>query len=190
MASPPTAGSEDPVPWLAWLLVVAGAVVAVGSALPWITLRGSGAAAATVFIQSKGGGLGGLDHEGAVAVVLGAGAVWLGGARRLGRALRASVWGGLLAGLGSLALVAWSWSDGSSLADPFGGPAAGVVQGPGVGLWVTAAGAVVLVVGSAVALAQGAGRPTPDQSSASTSSTDSAIEARASSTEENRAVTS
>lgn len=171
--------------WFGWLLVAAGCVVGVGSALPWITLTGLGAGAATVFIQSKGGGLGGLDHEGAVAVVLAALAVGLGVARLLGRAPRLAPWGGLAAGVGSLLLVAVSAADATSLADPFGGAAAGVVQGRGVGIWVTAAGAAVLVIGSVVALARGSrtGPPAGDQSSTSTSSTDSMIPVSASTTE-------
>lgn len=177
--------TRSPDAGFAWLLVAAGLVVGVGSALPWITLTGTGAAAATVFIQSKGGGLGGLDHEGAVAAVLAAVAVGLGVARLLGRAPRLAPWGGLVAGVGSLVLVAVSAADASSLADPFGGPAEGVVQGRGIGIWVTAAGAAVLVVGSAVALARGSrpGRPAGDQSSMSTSSTDSMIPVSASTTE-------
>lgn len=144
--------SSRSAPWFGWLLVAAGCVVALGSALPWITLEGSGAKAATLFIQSKGGGLGGLDHEGAVTVVLAALAVGLGVAHLLGRAPRLAVWGGLAAGLGSLALVVVAAADGSSLADPFGGAAAGVVQGRGIGMWVTALGAAALAVGSLAAL--------------------------------------
>lgn len=177
--------TRSPDAGFGWLLVAAGLVVGVGSALPWITLTGTGAAAATVFIQSKGGGLGGLDHEGAVAVVLAAVAVGLGVARLLGRAPRLAPWGGLAAGVGSLVLVAVSAADASSLADPFGGPAEGVVQGRGIGIWVTAAGAAVLVVGSTAALVRGSrpGRPAGDQSSTSTSSTDSMIPVSASTTE-------
>ncbi len=145
------ASSSPSAPWFGWLLVVAGCVVGLGSALPWITLDGPGAAAATLFIQSKGGGLGGLDHEGAVTVVVGAFAMGLGVAHLLGRAPRLAVWGGLASGLATMALVGLAAADGSSLADPFGGAAAGVVQGRGIGLWVTAAGAVLLVVGSLAA---------------------------------------
>lgn len=182
---PPAAATALGPGWFGWLLVAAGCVTGLGSALRWITLEGSGAAAATLFLQSKGGGLGGLDHEGAVTVVLGALAVGLGVAHLLGRAPRLAPWGGLAAGVGSLALVAVAAADGSSIADAFGGAAAGVVQGPGIGMWVTAAGGAVLAAGSLAALAMGAaGRPpSPDQSSTSTSSTDSMIPVSASTTD-------
>ncbi|MBX3286831.1 MAG: hypothetical protein KF703_15895 [Actinobacteria bacterium] len=172
-------------PWLGGALVAGGVLVAVGSALPWITLTGPGAAAATVFIHSKGGGLGGLDHEGAVTVVLAVAAAWLGVAHRLGRARWLAPWGGLAAGVATLALVALAAADTSSLADPFGGPAKGVVQGRGVGVWVTAAGGAVLVAAALVALAVLARRVQP--SSSSTSSTDSRIPVMASTTDGNRA---
>ena len=73
------------------------------------------------------------------------------------------------------------------LADPFGGAAAGVVQGRGPGIWVTLTGAVVLVAGSLAALATGS---PADHSSASTSSTDSMIPVSASASDVNDATTS
>jgi hypothetical protein len=194
MASPsvppaPTAPHVGhPGTWFGWVLVAAGCLTALGSALPWITLDGAGSAAATAFIRSKGGGLGGLDHEGAVTVVLAGFAVGLGVARLLDRAPRLAGWGGLASGVGSLAMVALAAADASSLADPFGGAAGGVVQGRGIGMWVTAGGAAVLVGASVLALVGGVGgagsrRGAPDQSSASTSSTDSMSPVSASTTD-------
>jgi hypothetical protein len=180
------AAEVEPMSWFGWWLVVAGCLTGLGSALTWITLDGAGSAAATAFIRSKGGGLGGLDHEGAVTVVLAGFAVGLGVARLLGRAPRLAPWGGLACGVGSLALVALAAADASSLSDPFGGAAGGVVQGRGIGMWVTAAGAAALAGGSVLALAGAAGnRPgAPDQSSTSTSSTDSMIPVSASTSDE------
>lgn len=187
-AEPVGAGPTAPADrWFAAVLLAGGGLVAVGSALPWIALTGSGAAAATVFLQSKGGGLGGLDHQGAVTVLLGALAGWFGGARLLGRAPRLARWGGLAAGVATAALVAVAAADTSSLADPFGGAAAGVVQGRGPGIWVTLTGAVVLVAGSLAALATGSPAA---HSSASTSSTDSMIPVSASASDVNDATTS
>lgn len=187
------AAPPPPPRWFPGALIGAGLLGVVGSALPWVTMSGTNADAITLFLQSKGGGLGGLDHGGAVTVVLAGMAVAFGVARLLGRAPRAALVGVAL-GAAMAVVVVEAVLGASGLADTFEDAAAGLEVGNGVGTWVTAASAAILVMASTLALrsgAPGSGQPgasSSPSSSSSTSSTDSMIPVMASTTEANRAI--
>lgn len=188
-----------PTTWFGWTLVGLGGVAIIGSALPWITLSGPQADAITLFIEAKGGGLGGLDHGGAVTVVLGIAAVVLGVGRILGR-LRHAAAVGAVVGLLMAAVAAVAAAD-HDLADQFHGQVDRLAQGAGLGVWVTLAAAVAIIGASLVALARREGTTveggaTPPQASASStssssiSSTDSMIPVTASTSDGNEAIDS
>lgn len=183
-----------PTTWFGWSLIVLGSVGVVGSVLPWIKLSGPNAAAITLFIEAKGGGLHGLDHGGAVTVVLALAAVGLGVARILGRMPRASYLG-IPLGM-AMAVVAVLAVIDTSLADQFRGQATALTQTAAAGVWVTLVAAVGVTFASVGALISGdvVPRPEPDQpgstspgSSTSTSSTDSMMPVTASTTDANEA---
>ena len=183
--------APTPTRWYGWALVVLGAVGFVGSVLPWIELSGPNAAAITLFIEAKGGGLHGLDHGGAVTVVLALAAIWLGIARILGRMPRACYLG-IPIGM-AMAVVAVAAVIDTSLADQFRGTATALTQSADVGVWVTLVAAVGITFVSVGALIAVAVAPRPEvgqsdsSSSTSTSSTDSMMPVTASTSEANEA---
>ena len=138
----------------------------------------------------------GLDHGGAVTVVLALAAIWLGVARILGRVPRACYLG-IPIGM-AMAVVAVLAVIDTSLADQFRGKATSLTQTAGVGVWVTlvaAVGITFVSVGALIAVAvaprpgqgQSASSSSTSSSSSSTSSTDSMMPVTASTTDANEA---
>jgi hypothetical protein len=136
-----------------YLIAGAGVLGVVAAVLPWVTLSGSAAGTFEAVLEAQGEGLGGLDKDGSLTIVLATAAAVFGILRGLGKAVKAAPIVGIVAGALMTLIALVDIADVSGAADESPVFATSdLTVGVGIGLWLTLAAGIAIAVTSVLAL--------------------------------------
>lgn len=134
-----------------WVIAGTALVVVIGSVLPWLSLSGPDAEAIERQMEAQGEGVGGLDKDGVLTIVLGLVALLMGVLRGTGRAVKGAAITGIVMGALVTLIGIVDILDVADVADEVAGFVR-VDVSAGIGLWLTLLGGIAVLASSIWAL--------------------------------------